>query len=220
MLKNLAIRTITPLSWRWSRRRLASSLHRFSLVEADSAWQMLDALDAVEDPVFRVKLFNNALEEVRHAELFGKLAASYSSLPLPLAGPPRKPLFNPKRGLAHFEAHHFIGEADVYAQFLAYAKSASSGPLRETFLAIRGDEEHHRELAYAELRQLVGSERETRKLILRIRLVRLYEAWLRLGKNMARVWSATLLSLLYLVSGPVLGPLCRKRLTQNMDARF
>lgn len=216
MLKRLAIRAITPLSWGLSRERLARSLQRFSQVEADSAWQMLEALDAVGDPLFRAKLFSNALEEVHHAAIFDKLAREYALHPLPFAAPRRQTIFDSKRGMHEFEAHHFIGEADVYEQFLSYARAASSDRLRNAFLNIRGDEQEHQALAYSELRRMVGSRTATERLILRIRLKRLYQAWLRLGKKTAEAWLTMVLILVYLVMGPLFGPLCRKRLQDSV----
>jgi hypothetical protein len=215
MLRRLAIRIVTSISWRWSPGSLARSLNRFSIVEADSAWQMLEALDAVPDIAFRVKLFNNALEEVHHAELFRNLANSYSPLPLPNGGPERIRLFDPRRGLAEFEAYHFIGESDVYNQFLAYANSAPFSSLRETFLAIRGDEGEHQKLAYAELHQLVGSKWGTYRLIARIRLLRMYQAASRMGKAISGVCSAAVLTICYLVTGPIFCSFCRRRLNQT-----
>jgi hypothetical protein len=214
MIKRLAIRIVTPISWHWSPHSLARSLNRFSLVEADSAWQMLEALDAVQDVWFRVKLFNNALEEVHHADIFRALATSYSPLPLPYGGPERTPLFDSKHGLAEFEAYHFIGESDVYKQFLAYANSAPSGSLRDTFLAIRGDEAEHQKLAYAQLHQLVGSRWGTYRLIARIRLVRMYQAAKRMGKSVSSGCSAVLLALLYFAAGVFFSSLCRNRLEE------
>jgi len=215
MLRMLAIRIVTSISWRWSRQNLAKSLNRFSIVEADSAWQMLEALHAVPDISFRVKLFNNALEEVHHAELFRNLANSHSPFPLPGGGPERTPLFDPQRGLAEFEAYHFIGEFDVYRNFLAYAHSAPTSSLRDTFLAIRGDEEEHQKLAYAELHRLVGSKWGTYRLIARLRLLRMYQAASRMGKSASGICSAGMLTICYLIAGPFLCKLCRNHLNHG-----
>jgi hypothetical protein len=217
MIKKLAIRSVTPLSWRHSPARLGSSLHRFSQVEADSAWQMLQALEASDDPSFQVKLFNNALEEVHHAALFAGLARDFSSSPLPLSAAHRKALYSRERGLTEFEAHHFVGEADVYRQFLSYAHAAQPERVREMFLQIRGDEDEHQKLAYAELVRLTGSKWKTRQLILQVRLKRVYEAWLRMGRAMGDVVSSALLTTIYFAAAPIFFRICQKRLE---DARW
>ncbi len=217
MLKKLAIRSVTPLSWRHSSTRLGNSLQRFSQVEADSAWQMLQALEACDDPSFQAKLFNNALEEVHHAALFAGVARDFSSTPLPVAARHRRAIYDRTRGLTEFEAHHFVGEADVYRQFLSYAKAAQFDRIRELFLQIRGDEDEHQKLAYAELIKLTGSKWRTRHLIARVRLRRAYEAWLRLGRAMGDVVSTALLTAIYFVSAPIFARTCRRRLD---DARW
>ena len=60
LFRRAAIRVLMWSSWRISARRVADSMHRFSTVEADSAWQFLQALGAADDPVYRAEIFNNA----------------------------------------------------------------------------------------------------------------------------------------------------------------
>lgn len=211
-LRKLVVRCLTPLSWRASDRRLATSLNRFSQVEADSSWQMLQALDATKDRSFKAELFNNALEEVHHAALFGKLAKEFSSVPPTLAAPRRQQIFNPEAGMPEFEAFHFVGETEVYDQFYAYASAAHRPIVRDMFLKIRGDEEEHQKLAYRELTKLAGSEKGARKLIARVRRRRLYESWMRFSKGIGDVMSGLILSVIFFLTAPFLAPLCRKRL--------
>jgi hypothetical protein len=218
MLKPIAIRAITGLSWRLSPGRIGTSLHRFSQVEDDSGWQMLRALDAVEDPEFQAKLFNNALEEMHHAALFKKIATEYSESPNTTPAPRRAAIFDPRRGLGEFEVYHFIGEADVYRQFLSYANAVPTESLRQTFIEIRGDEEGHQELARAELRNLFGSERVVRSYIRRIRLKRMWEAWSRLGRATIDLWSTLILSTTYFVVGLLFCRLCRRHMRLNISA--
>jgi hypothetical protein len=217
MLKKLAIRSVTPVSWHHSTARLGKSLQRFSQVEADSAWQMLQALEACDDPSFQVKLFNNALEEVHHAALFAGVAHHFSSSPLPLTAQHRHAIYDRQRGLTEFEAYHFVGEADVYKQFFSYAKAAQVDRIRELFLQIRGDEDEHQKLAYAELIKLTGSKWRTRRLIARVRLKRAYDAWLRIGRAMGDFVATTLLTVIYFVAAPIFTRTCQRRLD---DARW
>jgi hypothetical protein len=211
-LRKIAVRSLTPLSWRASNDRLSRSLYRFSQVEADSAWQMLQALDATDDRDFKAELFNNALEEVHHASLFGKLAREFSSIPPTFAAPRREQIYDTEAGLPEFEAFHFVGETEVYEQFLSYAFAAHRDRVRETFLAIRGDEEEHQKLAYRELTRLAGSERGARRLIRRVRLKRLYASWLRISEGIGNFTSSVLLNVLFFLVAPIFGPLCRRRL--------
>jgi hypothetical protein len=212
MIKRIAIRTITTLSWRISRGRLARSLQRFSQVEADSAWQLLHALEDAHDSSYRAKLFRNALEEVAHAELFYRLAREYSEFPQALATPRRQPLYDLSNGVADFEAYLFLGEAGVYKQFLSYASAAPESDLRDTFLAIRGDEAEHQSAAYDELRELMASRAAAGQLIRRNRMKRVYQAWLRLGEAIGDFILWTFLNVIYFLASPTLGRLCKRRI--------
>lgn len=214
-MRCLAVRLFIPVSWRISRRRIAASLRRFSEVEADSAWQMLVALDNVTDPEFRVVLFNNALEEVHHSYIFRGIARQYEDQ---LASEPteeRHQLFDPRQGLVKFEACHFVGEADVFRDFLAYASASPHADIRQTFMAIRGDEEEHQRLAYAELVRQCGSVAGARRLIWKVRLRRAWEGWVRGCKKFGDCLSFLLLMGIYFSLGTLLAPACRARLRSN-----
>lgn len=210
--RRMAIRFVTPLSWRASPERLARSLQRFSEVEADSAWQMLQALDAVDDVRFKVGLFNNALEELHHAGIFARLARQHADRPPSADTPGRTQIYDPGRGLPDFGARMFVGEADVYAEFLDYATAAPQDSVRSAFLEIRGDEEDHQDLAYDELVKMVGSRAEAARMIRRVRRERRFEAWTRFGKAVGEITSSLLLSVAYLLFGPFVSRACRRRL--------
>jgi hypothetical protein len=210
-LRKILIRCVTPISWR-SRRRLARSLQRFAETEADSAWQMLQALNAIETVESKGKLFNNALEEVRHAEIFSNLARRYSDFPTARPTPQRLRLFDPAKGVTHFEAYHFVGEVEVFEQFLAYAQAAPHADVRETFLQIRGDEEEHQKLAYAELGALAGSEHEARKLIRAVVFSRCWNELVRFGEAVGHGVANMLFSLVYWLAAPFFFASCRRRL--------
>lgn len=212
MIKKMGIRTITTVSWRFSRKRLSRGLHRFSQVEADSAWQILHALNAADDPSHKAKLFTNALEEIRHAELFSRLARHYSEFPLPLDTPRRKQLYDPNTGLTDFEVNLFLGEAAVHDQFLSYANASPLQRIREVFLSVREDEADHRSSAYAELARLAAGEARARRLIRRSRMKQLYHAWLRFGEAIGNFVFSLLLSVIYFLSAPIFGWLCRRRM--------
>lgn len=218
MIKRIAIRTITTLSWRISRRRLARSLQRFSQVEADSAWQLLRALEDTHDSTYRAKLFRNALEEVSHAELFYRLAREHSDFPPSLATPRRQPVYDLSNGVADFEAYLFLGEAGVYQQFLSYARAAPESNLRDTFLAIRRDEEGHQSAAYDELLELMANRAAAGRLIRRNRFKRFYQAWLRASEAIGDFIFWIILNIIYLIASPTLGWLCQRRINEHSQA--
>jgi rubrerythrin len=211
-IRRLAIRLFIPISWRISRQRIAKSLRRFSEVEADSAWQMLAALDGVADPEFRAQLFNNALEEVHHSYIFRNLARKYEEQLISPSPQERRRLFDPRQGLVMFEAYRFVGESDVYRDFLAYAEAAPYQDIRDTFIAIRGDEEEHQKLAYAKLDRLCGSTTATRRLILKVRLRRAWDSWIRASKKIGDFFFSLILLAIYFTLGMLSAPFCKARL--------
>ena len=214
-IRRLIIRLSIPFSWRFSRDRSARSLMRFSMVEADSAWQMLQALARVDDPEFEVELFNNALEEVHHADLFYRLAKQQTDRPIMTLPFERQLLYDPARGLAEFEAFHYVGEADIYNNFESYARASSAPDVRATFTEIRGDELEHQQLALRKLIQMTGSPRNAKKLIRRVRRRRLYETWRRAGNGVGVLVSTLLYSAIYFVVGPIYFVLCRRRMSSR-----
>jgi rubrerythrin len=209
-MKRFAISLLTPITFR-SRPRLCRILNRFATTEADSAWQLIRALDAIDDNELKSKLFHNAMEEMHHAELFGGLVAKYSDYPAPVAALPRRRLFDEAPSLAAFEAYHYVGEVDVYNQFLSYAKSAPPGLVRDTFLRIREDEDGHQDIAMAELSRLAGSNAKARALIRRVRLERAWESFTRTSKAIGDAVSTVLLSIIYVIFGAAFVIPCRRR---------
>lgn len=193
------------LFFRWSAGRsdasLARLLHKFSLVEADSAWQMLRAMEAVDDPAYRAELFNNALEEVHHAYLFRRKAISLTDRPFTDDFFVRKEILDGNGKLLKFKVAHYLGEKDVYEQFLSYARAVPDQEVRELFLDIRGDEEEHQRKARMKLIEELGSESALKKQIVRARLGKLYDGWIELGKAMGNVTFSVLFSVVYLLAG-------------------
>jgi hypothetical protein len=210
MLRKLAIRALTRLSWGTSSKRLAAGMDRFAQVEADSAWQLLQAIEATPSVSLQARFFGNVLEEVEHAALFSRLARAHASAAPPLAAPPRRQIFDPAKGLAAFSAYLYVSEGEVYEQFFSYATAARDDGVRRTFLAIRGDEGDHEAHAWRELVELAQSEKRARKLARRARLSRIYDAWLRFGKRLGALPAFVLLSVIYFVAAPLLTWACRR----------
>ena len=213
MLKKYAIRYFSPISFR-SPKRLANILLRFSHTESDSGWQLLQALNAVDDLKFKNLLFHNALEERHHGALFWNLAQKHSVLPLPYCQRERRNLFGEANSLYEFEVYHYVGEVDVYSQFEDYAKAAGPGPVRELFNQIRSEEEGHQELAYNYLVQKERSNNETNKLIKKVRRSRLYDSWVRSSKRIGDSIFNVLFTIIYFLFTPFLALTCRRRMNE------
>ncbi len=92
-LRRLLIRLVLPLTWRRFAGMKAARLLRFSVTETDSAWQILQALTVVEDPVVRAQALQHAFEEVHHASAFATVAAAACERPPDRPVPARVPIF-------------------------------------------------------------------------------------------------------------------------------
>jgi rubrerythrin len=210
-MKSSIIKIVTPLAFR-SDESASTLLRRFSIIEADSAWQLIQALRHIDDARLKARLFHNAKEEMEHAEIFSRLANSLAKTPPKADAPVRRNLFKESGTLAAFEAYHHVGEADVFNQFEAYARAAPEGPIRDAFLAIRADEAGHQEAARENLDEIAGSKANAEKLIKRVRYQRLRDAFERGGAVIGDFVSSLLLTVLYLFFGPFVFLSCRARL--------
>ncbi len=212
--RKLAIRTLFPLTWRPSRTRTARGLMRFSVTELDSGWQILHALEAVDDPQTRAKVLQHALEEIHHASEFERVASSYCPELPPRPLPERDPLFvreDGVDGLATFLAYAHVGEVDVFDQFASYAAGIGDCEARSVFREAKLDENGHVGLTWELLVPLLG-EAAARRRVWRIRGRRIYEAWLRFSTALGEIPSGALLGAIYYVFGAVLAQPLRRRL--------
>lgn len=212
ILRRLALRLVLPRSWR-DDRRLAASLQRFADVEADSAWQLLQAQAACPDVAGRAALLADAAEELEHAEGFARLAVRRSAAPLPLLRSARAPLWSGHA--ATFHARLQVAEAEVEAEFADYARAAPHEDLRAHLESIRQDEAGHAEQAWGAVVRAAGSEAQARRLVRRASWRREWEAFVRAAAVVGDGVSGLLLGLIFFVGGAVLAPLARSRLARG-----
>lgn len=142
-LRHFVIRFWLPLAWKIFPSRRREALQRFSETELDSAWQSLYAIPLVEDPRLKRALFEHALEEMEHAELFRKLAQAHAPYPLPFRYSMRKPILETKEDLVRFLVFLHVGEAEINHDFDAYLAAVPDEDVREVLRKIRSDEEGH-----------------------------------------------------------------------------
>ena len=213
-LRKAMIRLFLPVWWKPSRRRIAEKMEHFSVIEADSAWQFLRGLDAVENPVDRAQMFNNALEEVHHAALFERAAGSYREQMGSRLTPEREQLYEAEKGLDWFLAYAYVGEQDVLSQFEAYAAAVGPGRARDTFEDAMGDEADHVVLARELLLKIFGSEKILRKHERKIRRQRAWQSWLRFSKALGELSSGLILSGIYIPAGLIYSRFSRRRLRE------
>ncbi len=158
LLRKLAIRTMLPVSWAFSKTRVSRSLLRFAEVEADSAWQFLRAMEVLELPHQRAAMFHDALEEMEHAAGFHSLARAYAERPLPLCRDRREALLHTPEDLGEFLAYIYEGEREVYGEFEDYCLAIRREDIRAWLQHIREDEAGHQDTALATLVEVLGGE--------------------------------------------------------------
>lgn len=214
LLRRVVIRTMLPLSWGQSPRRVANSLNRFSQVEADSAWQFLRAVEILPSPQAKAEMFENALEEVHHAYIFNEAARKRVYRPLPLNAGSRKALLNDPGELPAFLAYSYIGEHEVHGEFQSYARAAGDRSVQEVFLSICEDEAGHEESARGLLAKALGSEAKLRHEVTSARLRRIYADWVRFSTRLGEAVSGFWLGLLYFLCAPWVAATCRRRLAR------
>ena len=215
LVRKLLIRTVFPLNWSLRPKRIAQGLQRFGNTESDSAWQILYALDVIDDPKVRCMVLQHAFEEVHHGVEFPRVAKPYvPRLPYKYL-PERNPLFQRDKGadgLADFLAYAHVGEMDVFDQFDSYAAGIGSCDAQSVFREAKLDEDGHVGLTWDLLVVVTGSEKKARRKVLEARAKRIWEVWLRLGKSMGEIPLHVILSSLYLVFGLICVIPMRRRL--------
>lgn len=212
MMKEIADRTTNMLDLRSPDQRLAKSLNHLSQAEADIAWQMVQAFNASDDPSVKARLFKAALEELDHAASLSKMARRYSDFPLPLAAPRRRYTCNTSGELTDFEAWAFTDEAGAQDNIPAFESLPPRAGVREMSLRIGGGENERQALAYGDVEKIVRSKSRAGDTYHRHRLKQVYDAWLEFGHAMGNFMFAFWLSVIYYLSGPLFGWLCKRRI--------
>jgi len=197
---------------------MASRLKYFSVMEADSAWQLLHALETIDEPQARALVLQHTLEELHHASEFDRVANAYepSHPPKPLLH--RDPILDPEKGPdAHsaFFAHAHVGEKDVFDQFNSYATGIGNCPAKSVFLEAKKDELGHVGLTYKFLLSSAGTTREASRWIRRARLRRAWESWLRFSHRLGEVPMRIILTILYFLGLFGGAWACRRRLMET-----
>jgi rubrerythrin len=204
------LRVLAPLVWR-SDVKIAGKLEGFAATEAGSALDMLKAAELTDDPRLRRLFFEHALDEARHAQLFRDRARQLlvgsrrKASEYDVIRATRQNLYE-RLGLVRFVAFVYLAERRGELQFRALGDHFRGRPdLEALFRRIGRDERFH--VAYSrkllgELRS-GGQARAVRRALLRIRLGRARDAWLRAGRIFGDLMSRALLGLLYLVVLPL-----------------
>lgn len=203
---------VVRLFWR-SPGRLASVVQGFQATEADGVWHLHRSMRRTSDPKRRAILFTHSLEEESHAEEFGRLYASLALRPGAPSTYERHDLHPTSAPLWKSLAYVHVGEEDATERFRHLQGVLPDGPLRTSLERIVADEATHVDLTHDMLVAMGASEGAIRGEVLRVRLTRAWENWLRAGKRVVDLVATVLLSAAYVLLGVALTIPARRRLT-------
>ncbi len=133
---------LVSLIWKFFPSKLFFSIHRFSLVEYDSCWQLLNAISNTTNPQVRAHLFLNAVEELKHGQLFEQTLNSLSDQRIVIEIPARRPIVMNQSEFENFLIYFHIGETLVYKKF-EWLSDICNEPLKSVLKKISSDERKH-----------------------------------------------------------------------------
>lgn len=215
-LRRTIIKFITPLAWRLSKSRKCSALLEFSLIERDSASQLMDALKFVDDPRAKAGIFQHVLEEYHHADLFEKTCDELSTELMNVPVMTRHRLVSGEK--ANFDklgflTYVYVGEKNVNRDFSTYARISTDKIVSDTFLRVQADEANHEADTFDILKSLAGH----RSGVLRWNLLKAewllwYRAYVGYMRRFGELFLTCWLAVVYFALGWVVAPACRTRL--------
>ena len=181
------VRFFTPLIWKLFANKQQTTIRKFSQIELDSCWQLMQAIPSFKDDKAKAFLFGNALEELSHGKMFEKeYYRNCQKLPaFEIAN--RKNLLkaNPnKSDLCDFLMFFHLGETAVCEKFRWLAEAPLEESLKKTFLKIVSDETGHGSSCLSLIRDQGMSESEIFRMKLINKYLRLKDIVLQFGRRM------------------------------------
>ena len=164
---NFFTKYLTFYYWKLFPQNKIQTIQKFSSVEYDSCWQLLNAIPKFQDSFTRSQLFKNALEELRHGQLFENEFNRQSITRSAIEIGSRKPLIheNPnEEELRTFLMFFHIGEEDVCRKFKMLSTLPLEPSLQNIFLEIVNDEEIHGAGCYELIRNRGATEDDLKNL--------------------------------------------------------
>ena len=220
-LNHLLIRTLTPLVWKVFPERRIQAISRFSMIEKDSAVQLLECIKFIDNTKIKADLFQHVLEEFHHADLFEELAKSYSEKNLNLSINSRENIINETtdyEDFLKFYSYVHVGESDVDEDFEIYAQASSEANIRRTFLKVAADEGRHEVGTDQILLELCNNNKiKSGKLIIYSVLKRKFKTYTIAMRNIGQVFFNFYMTILYFSFGLLVVRAARKQFLWNKE---
>jgi hypothetical protein len=215
VVERLKVRLAVAFVWR-KKSNVAEAIRGFQATEVDGVWHLHRGLARLTEPKQRAILFAHSLEEESHAEEFASSYAHYGERPLVPAAYERMDLYPEDAPAWKTFAYVHVGEHDATERFRLIRDALDEkAPLRDSLARIVQDEEGHVDLTHQMLVSMGATEKQIRKEVRRVRLSRLWQNWLRVGKRMVDSVATILLTLTYFVLGPFIAWVAKKKLANR-----
>jgi hypothetical protein len=202
-LEKLKVRLAVSFAWT-KNSNLASAVRGFQATEADGVWHLQRGMARIRDPRHKAILFLHSLEEEAHAEEFTHACNHYGERPMTAAAYERSDLYAPEEPVWKTFAYVHVGERDATARFRLIQNALSHGLLKDSLRRIVTDEEGHVDLTHRMLVEMGATNNAILSEVRKVRLLRLWEGWLRAGKRVVDKLTTLLLSVSYFAIGPLL----------------
>jgi hypothetical protein len=202
------------VGWRLNGK-MPEAIRGFQATEADGVWHLHRALGRIDDPRERAILFTHGLEEEAHAEEFAHAYTHYGETVLVPPNFERSDLYGPQEPAWKTFAFVNVGEDDATERFRMLRDTLDDGLLKDSIRRVVADEEGHVDLTHDMLVRMGATAPEIRSELRKVRLRRLWEAWLRVGRRAIDKLATLMLSIAYFVAGVLLSRTARARLAQR-----
>jgi rubrerythrin len=200
--------------WVWADLdRRVRKLLMFAEVESDGGRDIVRASEITPDPLLRRLYLEHAIDELRHGDLFRERGAAllqtrtrqaeglFSGTPLP-GGHGLDDLAIDGEPDYRLLAFLHIAEKSAAGRFEIYRDVVADDPTtREIFEQILRDEVFHMNYTYTQLARI--APRTYRRHVWRARASRLWKRYLRVAAQIAGVFGATMLTVVYFVLLPL-----------------
>lgn len=205
------------MSWKISEKRKIQALQEFSVTEFDSGWQSLYAMNFINSPKERAALFQHAMEEFFHADLFDGLCKQLSKQPLNLPVVGRNIIMDEKNHadkVIDFFCYMYVGEQSVNEDFEHYTKANIEPKIKNTFIKIQKDEVFHETDSLESLNTVAdGNKWKLKKYLFLNRFKRAYRQLSVFSSRLGEFSLSITLSGCYFVFGLFFAPMLKKRLS-------
>lgn len=202
------------VGWR-VKGKMAEAIRGFQATEADGVWHLQRGMRRMTDPKHRAIMFAHSLEEESHAEEFARVYSQYGERVLTPANYERKDLYGNDAPPWKVFAFVHVGEEDATERFRHIRDMLGDGALKDSIRRVVADEEGHVDLTHQMLVKMGATEPQIRSEVRRVRLSRLWQAWLRVGKRVVDNVATLLLSVAYFTVGALLARSARTRLSRR-----